>query len=130
MGAYTVLKLKNKKHAAQVNKELALLGATQETYNGILYGTFRTSEMEKEDIRFCSEDEEGKEQVLRTTWKGEVNKRYFEQFGLIVGQYRLKISCVASEDFPALRALQMWLPNNMDKLDLPNCDNLDRLLSY
>jgi len=130
MGAHTVLKLKNKKHAVQANKELALLGATQSVYNGVNYGTFRTSEMEKEDIRFCNNDKEGKEQVLRTKWQGKVTKQYFEQFDLIVGQYKVKISCPVSEELPAIQALKKWLPNNMDKLDLPNCDNLDRLLLF
>lgn len=130
MGAYTTLKLKNKKHAGQANKELALLGATQSVYNGINYGTFRTSEMEKEDMRFCNNDAGGKEQVSRTSWQGKVTKQYFEQFDMYVGQYKVKISSVSEDDFTTIRALQKWLPNNMDKLDLPNCDNLDRLLSF
>lgn len=134
MGTYTTLKLKRKSDAKKVNNLLKELGAEYEVFNSVDWGVFRTAEMEKEDIRFCNEDDEGRKQITDTFTNPvfPIDKNHFEKYGLIVGQYKVKISCPNDDEYKTIIILKKWILEHDGKeiIDYKNSDNIDRLINF
>jgi hypothetical protein len=85
--------------------------------------------MEDEDLRFMNNDPEGLKQMSQQP--RPIKAESLEVFGMIVGQYRAKISCPSESEVVEMKAIAAWLksdPSNIDYINKEESEYLDRLL--